>query len=100
MFFVCLNRQERTTRTLFYYILLLIVFSILELLYGWKSGSLVLTTGAAHGSFHVFSLCSSLMIMLFARASPTLEYTYGYDRFEVLAAFSNTLLAVFVRIAG
>lgn len=51
--------------------------------------------------FHMMFNCAALGItltaMVLARRGPTLDFTYGFDRHEVVAAFSNSMFLLFVR---
>ena len=47
--------------------------------------------------FNCVALSITLFAMVLARKGPTFAYTYGYDRHEVVAAFSNSMFLLFVR---
>jgi cation diffusion facilitator family transporter len=56
-----------------------------------------LITDAFHMAFHCIGLAISLFGMMHARRTPpSFAFSYGTDRYEVLAAFSNALMMVFV----
>lgn len=50
-----------------------------------------------HMMFNCIALSITLVAMVLARKGPTFGYTYGYDRHEVVAAFSNSMFLLFVR---
>jgi cation diffusion facilitator family transporter len=77
------------------------VFALVQTLYGLKAGSLGLIADAIHMCFHCAALFVSLIGMLAASnraAHVSFAYTYGYDRHEVLASFSNGLFLIFVAL--
>ena len=47
--------------------------------------------------FHCLAMMASLTAMLMARKPATFEYSYGFDRIEVLAAFAACTCLIFVR---
>ena len=47
--------------------------------------------------FNCVALSITLLAMVLSRKGPTFGYTYGYDRHEVVAAFSNSMFLLFVR---
>jgi cobalt-zinc-cadmium efflux system protein len=72
------------------------VFFVAELVGGVASNSLALLADAGHMFTDVAALGLSLFVAWFSRQPTTPEKTYGYLRWEILAAFFNgaTLLAV------
>lgn len=50
--------------------------------------------------FHLLFNCAALSITLFAmvlaRRGPTFDFTYGFERHEVVAAFTNSMFLLFV----
>ena len=74
-------------------------FMFVEFGFGFASNSLGLISDGFHMGFNSFGLVISLLAMQFSRKSPTLNYSYGYDRHEVLAAFSNAIFLTFVLIS-
>jgi hypothetical protein len=59
-----------------------------------------LVSDAFHMGFHCLGLMASLAGMILSRKSPSFEYSYGYDRFEVLAAFAACTCLIFVSVAA
>ena len=72
------------------------VFTVAEVVGGVVSGSLALLADAGHMFSDVAALALSLFAIRLARRPPTERRTYGYARFEILAALVNgaTLLLV------
>jgi len=72
------------------------VFFVLEVIGGFVSNSLTLLADAGHNLTDVAALAFSLFVAWLARQPATQEKTYGYLRWEILAAFFNgaTLLLI------
>jgi cobalt-zinc-cadmium efflux system protein len=73
-------------------------FAAVELAAGLISGSLALQADAAHMFTDVLALALALGAVRLARRPPTRRATYGYHRFEILAALANALLLVLVAV--
>lgn len=71
---------------------------LLEFIGGWITGSLALLSDSGHMLSDAGSLALSLIAMRFAIRPPSPRKTYGYYRFEILAALFNGI-SLFV-IAG
>nr|XP_022316011.1 zinc transporter 7-like [Crassostrea virginica] len=88
--------SEKTSRNIFFFLLLNLSFAFVELLYGVWTNSL----GLISDSFHMFFDCTALLAGLAAsvisrwRANDT--FSYGYVRAEVLAGFVNGLFLLFI----
>jgi cobalt-zinc-cadmium efflux system protein len=79
--------------------LITFVFMLAEVIGGIVSGSLALLADAAHMFIDVFALGMAWFAFLLADAPADRRRTYGFDRLQVLVAFSNGL-ALFVIAAG
>ncbi len=81
---------------------LLIVLSITavvmlaEIIGGLLANSLALLSDAGHMLTDVLALGLSIVAMRFAQKSPTASKTFGFYRLEILAAFFNGMLLLFV----
>lgn len=77
------------------------LFMVAEVVGGWVSNSLALLADAGHMFTDVGALALSLFVVWFSRQPATPEKTYGYLRWEILAAFLNgaVLLGVSLAIA-
>lgn len=75
--------------------------AVLELAGGWKAGSLALLSDAAHVTMDVVALAIALAAAVQAKRPATQRQTYGFARYEILAALANggLLTAVTVLIA-
>lgn len=80
-------------------IILNIAITVAQIIGGIISGSLALLSDAIHNLSDVISLVISYVANLLSRKKPqTKQYTFGYKRAEVLAAFVNS--ALLIGIAG
>jgi len=81
-------------------LLLTVLFFIAEVAGGLLSNSLALLADAGHMLADVAALGLSLFVAWFSRAPETPQKTYGYLRWEILAAFLNgaTLLVISIGI--
>lgn len=88
--------SERSTRALKAALALTLAVLLAELVGGWISNSLALLADAGHVLTDSAALALSLFVAWFSRQPVTAEKTYGYLRWEILAALLNgtTLLAI------
>src|SRR5687768_3449440 len=91
---------ERSTRALRLALALTLAVLVAELVGGWISNSLALLADAGHVLTDAGALALSLFVAWFARQPPNPKKTYGYLRWEILAALINgaTLLVISVWI--
>src|SRR5690606_29745982 len=78
-----------TTRRLAWALAITAVFLVVEAVGGWLSNSLALLADAAHMLTDVGALSLSLFMVWFSRQPATPQKTYGYLRWEILAALIN-----------
>ncbi|MEX2153105.1 MAG: cation diffusion facilitator family transporter [Gemmatimonadaceae bacterium] len=94
------EQAERSTRALRAALALTLVVLVAEAIGGWVSNSLALLADAGHVLTDAAALALSLFVAWFSRQPVTAEKTYGYLRWEILAALINgaTLLGISVWI--
>jgi len=85
-------------RRLRFALLLTGAFMLVELVFGWLSGSLALLADAGHMLTDVAGLFLTLIAIHLAERPATPERTYGYYRVEILAATINS--AVLTGVSG
>ena len=92
--------HDRSTRALRLALLLTVSVLVAEVIGGFLSNSLALLADAGHVLTDAAALALSLFVAWFSRQPVTPEKTYGYLRWEILAAFINgaTLLAISIWI--
>lgn len=71
-------------------------FAILEIIYGFISGSLMIIGDGVHMSSDAISLFLSLIAVMLATKAVNNKMTFGYKRFEPLAAFINGLTLIII----
>ncbi|WP_087974703.1 cation diffusion facilitator family transporter [Oceanobacillus rekensis] len=77
---------------------LTLFFAFIEIVYGFISGSLMMMGDGVHMSSDAFSLILSLVATIMATKAATKNKTFGYKRFEPVAAFINGLTLVIIPI--
>ena len=87
---------ERNERRLLLAALLTTVTLVAEAAGGIISGSLALLADAGHMLTDAAALILAWLAVRFARRPADWKRTYGFERFEVLAAFSNGLALFFI----
>lgn len=95
------HSHEHTTtqknKTLFIWAASLTVFfAIIEIVYGFISGSLMIIGDGVHMSSDAISLTLSLIATIVASKVATSNRTFGFKRFEPIAAFINGLTLVII----
>ncbi len=83
-------------RALLYSILLNGFIAVVEFVGGLVSGSLALISDAMHNFSDFAALVFSLAADRMTRWNSNTKRSYGYVRFEILAAFMNSVLLVFI----
>ncbi|CAM6098411.1 unnamed protein product [Calypogeia fissa] len=77
-------------------IALTFAYSAIEFLIGLFTGRIGLVSDSFHLTFGCGVLTFSLFAMISSKSRPNDKYTYGYNRLEVLAAFTNALFLLFL----
>lgn len=77
---------------------LTLFFALVEIIYGFVSGSLMMMGDGVHMGSDAFSLILSLIATIMATKAVTINKTFGYKRFEPIAAFINGLTLVIIPI--
>ncbi|WP_338767475.1 cation diffusion facilitator family transporter [Bernardetia sp. ABR2-2B] len=77
-------------------IILNIIFTVIEFVYGYSTNSLALLSDATHNLSDVGSLILALIGMKLAKKTATLSYTYGFKKASLLASLINSVLLVAV----
>lgn len=80
-------------------LVLTLSYVAVEVIGAFVSGSLALLADAGHMMADVAAIALALVAVWFARRPPTPRRTYGYHRLEILIAFFNGLLLLFMAAA-
>jgi len=91
--YLSLNKEGRR---LLKFILLNLVYLVLEAGYGVVASNLALVSDAFHLGFGCCVLSVSLIATFYARKPADSAFSYGYHRAEVLSAFTNTCFLMFM----
>lgn len=70
--------------------------TLAELIGGILSGSMALLSDAIHNLGDALSVATSYVAMLIARRPATERYSFGYKKAEILAAFFNSNMLLFI----
>lgn len=85
------KEQTKTKKTLWITLFLTLAFTIVEVIGGLLSNSLALLSDSAHMISDVLALSLSMTAIYMATRKPNGKFTFGYVRFETIAAFLNGL---------
>lgn len=89
---------DSNARNLWIALFLTATFMLAEVIGGMLTGSLALLSDAAHMLTDVSALAISLTAIRISKRAADLRRTFGYYRFEILAAVFNAILLFFVAI--
>lgn len=92
------HQSEHTENSFLLSLSLTAVIFFAELIGGIWTGSLALVSDSAHVFLDVFALGISYLALRFSNRPPDSNHTYGFHRFEVLAALVNGVTLVIVAI--
>lgn len=88
--------QEKNKKLFIAAFSLTLLFALLEITYGFISGSLMIIGDGVHMSSDAISLGLSLIAAILALKAPNDTYTFGYKRFESIAAFINGITLILI----
>ncbi|MBA8774316.1 cation diffusion facilitator family transporter [Staphylococcus schleiferi subsp. coagulans] len=92
------KKQTHSKMTLWLSLIITLFFTVVEFAGGIISNSLALLSDSFHMLSDVFALALSMLSVYFASRKPTARYTFGYLRFEILAAFLNGLALAVISV--
>lgn len=92
------KKQTHSKMTLWLSLIITLFFTVVEFAGGIISNSLALLSDSFHMLSDVFALALSMLAVYFASRKPTARYTFGYLRFEILAAFLNGLALAVISV--
>lgn len=90
--------KDHTTKRYVFVTLLNVVITIAEFLGGIISGSLALLSDAVHNLSDVGAIILSFVAHLISKRSRNRRKTFGYERAETLAAFTNGVILIVISI--
>ncbi|PNZ10848.1 cation transporter [Staphylococcus coagulans] len=92
------KKQTHSKMTLWLSLIITLFFTVVEFMGGVISNSLALLSDSFHMLSDVVALALSMVAVYFASRKPTARYTFGYLRFEILAAFLNGLALAVISV--
>lgn len=92
------KEQSRSKRTLWITLFLTMFFTLVEIVGGLLSNSLALLSDSAHMISDVIALGLSMVAIFLAAKPSDSRFTFGYLRFEIIAALLNGLALAFISI--
>ncbi|EGQ3125975.1 cation transporter [Staphylococcus pseudintermedius] len=90
--------QAHSKTTLWFSLIITLFFTVVEFVGGLVSNSLALLSDSFHMLSDVIALGLSMVAVYFASRRPTARYTFGFLRFEILAAFLNGLALAVISV--
>ncbi|MGN1272931.1 MAG: cation diffusion facilitator family transporter [Lactobacillus sp.] len=90
--------KDHTTKRYVFVTLLNVVITVAEFLGGIFSGSLALLSDAVHNLSDVGAIILSFIAHLISRRSRNQKKTFGYERAETLAAFTNGVILIVISV--
>jgi cobalt-zinc-cadmium efflux system protein len=91
------NRAYTSTQSSMLIVLLITsLVMIAEIIGGLLANSLALLSDAGHMATDILALSLSIIAMRFAQKPPTPSKTFGFHRSEILAAFFNGIVLLFI----
>jgi cobalt-zinc-cadmium efflux system protein len=89
------SRNKRALTIVFFTTL---TYLVAEVIGGWWTGSLALLADAGHMLTDVAGVGLALLAIRFGEKPATPERTFGYYRFEILAALTNAVVLILISI--
>eukprot|EP00823_Brevimastigomonas_motovehiculus_P009094 TRINITY_DN8776_c0_g1_i1.p1 TRINITY_DN8776_c0_g1~~TRINITY_DN8776_c0_g1_i1.p1 ORF type:complete len:314 (-),score=41.95 TRINITY_DN8776_c0_g1_i1:150-1091(-) len=87
--------QDSSSKKLAFFIIANGGFMLLQVIVGLFVSNFNLVAAGIHTGFDCLAFGASLVAMTIARRKNSYPFSYGFDRFEVLAGFTNSILVVF-----
>lgn len=91
-------QADKNARKMATLALILATFSIISWISGVFAGSLSLVSAAFCTSHDVCALIVSILSLVASKQKPTKQYSYGFERFEVLLVFSCSSVMIFTAL--
>ncbi|WP_100011113.1 cation diffusion facilitator family transporter [Lentibacillus sediminis] len=92
------HHNTNNVRVLFFSFLLIFLFMIIEAIGGFLTNSLALISDAGHMLSDAAALGLSLVAFKYGERNASRSKTYGYRRFEIIAAFLNGITLILISL--
>ncbi|TLD35374.1 hypothetical protein E2P81_ATG11493 [Venturia nashicola] len=90
--------RERDSRRIAYFGCLNLAFMVVQLFYGFATGSLGLLTDSIHMLFDCLGLAVGLAAAVMSKWPPSTSFPYGYGKINTLSGFANGIFLILVSI--
>lgn len=90
--------RERDSRRIAYFGCLNLAFMVVQLFYGFATGSLGLLTDSIHMLFDCLGLAVGLAAAVMSKWPPSTTFPYGYGKINTLSGFANGIFLILVSI--
>ena len=86
------------SRKIFYFLLLNLLFMLVQMLYGVWTNSLGLISDAIHMAFDCMAIAMGLFASVMSGWARNERFTYGYGRVETLSGFANGIFLILISV--
>ncbi|KAI3088106.1 hypothetical protein CBS147353_13 [Aspergillus niger] len=90
--------KESDSRRIFYFMSLNFAFMLVQLSYGFMTGSLGLLSDSIHMFFDCLALVVGLCAAVMSKWPPSSRFPYGYGKVDTLSGFANGIFLMIISI--
>ncbi|GES59623.1 CDF zinc ion transporter [Aspergillus terreus] len=90
--------KESDSRKIFYFMSLNFAFMLVQLSYGFLTGSLGLLSDSIHMFFDCLALVVGLCAAVMSKWPPSARFPYGYGKVDTLSGFANGIFLMIISI--
>ncbi|KAL3464572.1 cation efflux family-domain-containing protein [Aspergillus heterothallicus] len=90
--------KERDSRRIFYFMSLNFAFMLVQLSYGFATGSLGLLSDSIHMFFDCLALVVGLCAAVMSKWPPSTRFPYGYGKVDTLSGFANGIFLMIISV--
>ncbi|KAL4816764.1 cation efflux family-domain-containing protein [Aspergillus spinulosporus] len=90
--------KERDSRRIFYFMSLNFGFMLVQLSYGFATGSLGLLSDSIHMFFDCLALVVGLCAAVMSKWPPSTRFPYGYGKVDTLSGFANGIFLMIISV--
>ncbi|KAJ5454831.1 uncharacterized protein N7458_005787 [Penicillium daleae] len=90
--------KERDSRSIFYFMCLNFTFMLVQLSYGFVTGSLGLLSDSIHMFFDCLALVVGLCASVMSKWPPNARFPYGYGKVDTLSGFANGIFLMIISV--
>ncbi|KAJ5087079.1 hypothetical protein NUU61_008386 [Penicillium alfredii] len=90
--------KEKDSRSIFYFMCLNFCFMLVQLSYGFLTGSLGLLSDSIHMFFDCLALVVGLCAAVMSKWPPNARFPYGYGKVDTLSGFANGIFLMIISV--